>query len=518
MSTHTMSKEPDFFQNLHDELHDGRAWLDRSIVLGYAVLAGLFVVAFTMLSEAAFEGFKHLHKAHPWAVLVWTPALTAGIVWATRRFFPGAAGSGIPQVMSAIDPQVSTAARRHFVSFRLTLGKIGLGAMTMLAGLSAGREGPSVQVAAGVMHGARHWMRAGSGLSDQALLVAGGAAGIAAAFNAPLAGVVFAIEELSKRMDSRNNTVIISAIVVAGLVSISFFGNLTYFGSIAVPRLSWAAFWPGLLVVIVCGLLGGLFARLLAASVEGMPDRFSRWRRNKPIRFAAGAGLAVAVIGMATGGATFGAGAEEVRHMLSGESDVSRLYFILKFLATWITSWSGVPGGIFAPSLSIGAGVGHDVAQIFAGNNSALAPSLIALGMAAYLAAATQAPLTSFIIVMEMINGRSMVLSLMAAAMLASLIARLISRPLYQTLSALMIGAVVKAAAPPPHSDAPGQAASDTAAAASATAPEETASKAAHSSPSAPLEASPQIALFDQEAEAAPSEPRIETKPPPTSG
>lgn len=448
-----MNKEPDFFKHLHDELHDGRAWLDRSIVVGYAVLAGLFVVAFTYLSESAFEWFLHLNKAYPWWVLLWTPALTAFIVWATRRFFPGASGSGIPQVMAAIDPQVNSAARRHFVSFKLTVAKMGLGAMTMLAGLSAGREGPSVQVAAGVMHGARHWLRPGSAMNDHALLVAGGAAGIAAAFNAPLAGVVFAIEELSKRMDSRNNTVIISAIVVAGLISISFFGNLTYFGSIAVPRLSWAAFWPGLVVVVVCGLLGGLFARLLAASIEGLPDRFSRWRHNKPIRFAAAAGLLVAVIGVVTGGATFGAGAEEVRHMLAGESDVSRLYFLLKFVATWVTSWSGVPGGIFAPSLSIGAGVGHDVAQILSGPNSALAPSLIALGMAAYLAAATQAPLTSFIIVMEMINGRSMVLSLMAAAMLASLIARLISRPLYHTLSHLMIGAVVKAAAPPERAE-----------------------------------------------------------------
>jgi H+/Cl- antiporter ClcA len=449
-----MNREPDFFQNLHDELHDGRAWLDRSIVLGYAVLAGLFVVAFTMLSETAFEWFQHLNKAYPWAVLIWTPTLTAGIVWVTRRFFPGSSGSGIPQVMAAIDPQVSTVARRHFISFRLTLAKMGLGAVTMLAGLSAGREGPSVQVAAGVMHGARHWLRPGSAMNDYALLVAGGAAGIAAAFNAPLAGVVFAIEELSKRMDSRNNTVIISAIVVAGLVSISFFGNLTYFGSITVPRLSWAAFWPGLVVVVICGLLGGLFARLLAASIEGLPDRFSRWRHQTPIRFAAGIGLAVAVIGIVTGGATYGAGAEEVRHMLAGESDVTRLYFLLKFVATWITSWSGVPGGIFAPSLSIGAGVGHDVAQIFAGNNSALAPSLIALGMAAYLAAATQAPLTSFIIVMEMIDGRSMVLSLMAASMLASLIARLISRPLYHTLSNLMINAVVKTASPPERAEA----------------------------------------------------------------
>jgi H+/Cl- antiporter ClcA len=233
---------------------------------------------------------------------------------------------------------------------------------------------------------------------------------------------------------------LVIAPLLAGLVSISAFGNLTYFGSIAVPRLGWGAILPGVLVTVICGVLGGLFARLLAASLAGMPDRFSAYRKRFPVRFAAACGLMVAIIGLASGGATFGAGAEEVRNMLAGESDISRLYVLLKFMATWITSWSGVPGGIFAPSLSIGAGVGHDVAQVVAGSNaSALTPALIAMGMAGFLAATTQAPLTSFIIVMEMIDGRPMVLSLMAAAMLASLISRLISRPLYGTLSNLML-------------------------------------------------------------------------------
>jgi H+/Cl- antiporter ClcA len=331
-----------------------------------------------------------------------------------------------------------------------------LGSASLLAGLSAGREGPSVQVAAGVMHDARRWLRPGSAMNDQALLIAGGAAGIAAAFNAPLAGVVFAIEELSKRMDSRTNGVIISAIVLAGLVSISFFGNLTYFGSIAVPRLSWGVFFPGVVVAVLCGVLGGLFSRLLAASIEGMPDRISAYRRAYPVRFAAGIGLAVAVIGMATGGATFGAGADEVKDMLAGNAELSRVYTLLKLVATWLTSWSGVPAGIFAPSLSIGASVGNDVAQLFLGADARrLAPILIALGMASFLAATTQAPLTSFIIVMEMVDGRAMVLSLMAAAMLASLISRLISRPLYPTLSALMINAAQAAAAPAQRMETP---------------------------------------------------------------
>lgn len=435
-----MKGEPDFFQNLQDELSDGRGWLDRTIVLAYAVAAGLCVVIFTLMSETAFEWFHHLHERAPWAVLVWTPALTAFIVWATRRFAPGAAGSGIPQVMTALDPHLPRDMRHRFVSVRLTAAKMLLGSMSLLAGLSAGREGPSVQVAAGVMHNARRWLRPGSGMSDHALLVAGGAAGIAAAFNAPLAGVVFAIEELSRKLESRNSGLIIAAIVLAGLVSVSVFGNLSYFGSVAVPQLGWGALLPGLMVAVVCGVLGGLFARLLAASAAGMPDRFSAFRKRYPVRFAAVCGLVIAVIGLASDGATFGAGAQEVRHMLAGESDASRLYVLLKFVATWLTAWSGVPGGIFAPSLSIGAGIGHDVAQLVAGAQfQTLAPSLIAMGMAGFLAAATQAPLTSFIIVMEMIDGRPMVLSLMAAAMIASLIARLISRPLYSTLSALMM-------------------------------------------------------------------------------
>ena len=448
-------QDPDFFVNVQNELSDLRAWVDRGIVLGYAVLAGLSVVLFTMLSEWAFEWFQHGYAQAPWAVLLWTPLLTATIVWLTRALAPGAAGSGIPQVMAAQAPTLPDDMRHRFVSIKLTVAKVVFSTLGLLAGLSLGREGPSVQVAAGVMHNARHWLRkGGSGLSDHALLVAGGSAGIAAAFNAPLAGVVFAIEELSRKIESRNSGLLIAAIVLAGLMGVSAFGNYSYFGAIRVPALNWSAFLPGLLVAVLCGALGGLFSRLLVASLTGGQDRFSRLRQRFPIRFAAAGGLVVAIIGLVTGGATFGAGGEEVRHMLAGESDASQLYALLKLVATWVTTWCGVPGGIFAPSLSIGAGIGHDVAQLtMGGAQSNLTPLLIAMGMAGFLAAVTQAPLTSFIIVMEMIDGRSLVLTLMASAMVASLISRMISRPLYATLAEHLLKGVVPAAPPPGPSD-----------------------------------------------------------------
>ncbi|MFZ4289129.1 chloride channel protein [Variovorax sp. HJSM1_2] len=432
-----MHREPDFLQNLRSELSNGRVWLDRAIVLAYAVLAGLLVVGFTLLSDWTFGHFEVLFHRFSWAVLLWTPAITVGVVWATRRFFPGAGGSGIPHVIAALDPHLPAAERSRFVSLPLSIAKIGLSSLGLLAGLSIGREGPSVQVAAGVMQHAQRWLRPGSGITAHALLVAGGAAGIAAAFNAPLAGVVFAIEELSRKLESRSSGLIITAIVLAGLVAVSTFGNVTYFGVIKVPHLGWDALAPGLVVALVCGGLGGLFARLMTASLTGSsPDRISRWRSRHPYRFAAAGGLVIAIIGLVTGGATFGAGSHAVHDMLEGDFNAPAFYVTLKLVATWLTAWCGVPGGIFAPSLSIGAGIGHNVAAVFGGD---ITPALIAMGMAGFLAAVTQAPLTSFIIVMEMVDGHAMVLSLMSAAMLASLVSRMLCRPLYETLAEHMV-------------------------------------------------------------------------------
>ncbi|MEJ8810629.1 chloride channel protein [Variovorax ureilyticus] len=427
-----MNAEPDFLANLRTELSSWRLWVDRAIVLGYALLAGLFVVAFTLAANWAFGLFEALYSRHAWAVLVWTPVLTAGIVWATRRWFPGSAGSGIPQVKAALHSEFPAGRRGSLVSLRLTLAKMALGAASFAAGLSVGREGPSVQVAAGVMQHARRWLSPGSSVDMRALLVAGGAAGIAAAFNAPLAGVVFAIEELTGRLEARASGVILTAIVLAGLVAVSAFGNLSYFGVIRVPRLGWDLVGPGLTVALGAGVAGGLFSRLMIASLTGSPQRLNTLRARWPVRFAAVGGLVVAVLGLVSGGVTFGAGSEAVKQMLAGHDELTPLFTLLKFIATWITAWCGVPGGIFAPSLSIGAGIGETVARFATPD---MGPALIAMGMAGFLAAVTQAPLTAFIIVMEMVDGHSMVLSLMACAMLASLVSRMISRPLYEALA-----------------------------------------------------------------------------------
>lgn len=432
-----MKFESPVFSAIQQELYDWRLWAGRAVVLAFAALAGLTVVAFTWMTEQAFEHFVSFEKAFWWGPMLWIPASTAAIVWLTRRYAPGAAGSGIPQVMAALTPEVSRADRSLFVSIRLTVAKMLLTSWGMLAGLSLGREGPSVQIAAGVMHHARRWLPQRSQISDHGLMMAGGAAGIAAAFNTPLGGVMFAIEELSRRPEQRSSGLLLAAIVLGGLMGVSVYGNASYFGVIRIENFSIALLLPGLLVAVCCGLAGGLFARLLVMSLAGRSgDWFSRVRTHAPVRFAAACGLAVAVLGLVSHGDTFGSGYEHTRAMLEGSGDAAPFYVLLKFIATWITAWAGVPAGIFAPSLAIGGALGNDIAQLTAYAN---APTLIALGMAGFLAAVTRAPLTAFIIVMEMVDGHALVLSLMATTLVASGVSRLISPPLYTSLAELQL-------------------------------------------------------------------------------
>lgn len=436
----TREIEPAFWDNLQNELLTWHQWRDRAVVMLCAAATGLLVVGFTLLSEAANHGHEWLRSRGtwaPWLMLLWTPLLTVGLLWWMRRFVPGAGGSGIPQVVRALEDDLQPEQRGALVSLRIALHKIALVSGGMLAGLSIGREGPTVQVGAGIMDTARRWLSPRTGIDAHDLMVAGAAAGIAAAFNTPLGGIVFALEQLSRRRGISHSSLVIAAIVLAGMVAVAVFGNETYFGRLSVQQMSWDLLAPGLVVALVAGLSGGLFARLLIVSTRGLPDRFSHWRRQHPFRFAAGCGFAVALIGMVTGGATAGAGYAPTRALLEGEGDLPGVYTLLKFCASWLSAWSGVPAGMFAPSLSIGAGIGNDVA-LLAGVDKEAAIPLIALGMVGFLAATTGGPITAFIIVMEMVSGQAMVLSLMACALLSSGVARLVTEPMYQALADML--------------------------------------------------------------------------------
>ncbi|WP_085318157.1 chloride channel protein [Derxia lacustris] len=413
-----------------------RAWWR----FGLLWLAGLGVggaaVLFARLADAAFEGFRHAQAWGGWVPFVLSPAVGAGVVWATRRYSAGAEGSGIPQVIAALDsPSAATAAR--LLDWRVLLGKIGLGCGALLGGFSAGREGPSVQVGAAVAWKVLQ-LRAAAGSGGVSMgamrhfVAAGGAAGVAAAFNAPLAGVVFAIEELARSFEHRTNGATIAAVILAGVVALGFQGNYVYFGRISAGDPGLEMLLPVAIAAGLCGVAGGGFSWLLLHSARWMPARLLALRLERPVLFAALCGLALALLGALAGGSVFGSGYHEARALLAGEAGAGWIYAPAKLLANLVSFLSGVPGGLFAPSLAVGAGIGAELSALFPG----LGPGALgALCMVAFLAAVTQSPMTAFVIVMEMIDNHGMVLSLMAAAALATAVSRLFGPPLYPALA-----------------------------------------------------------------------------------
>lgn len=410
-----------------------RTWQGRAVIWGGALLAALLIVGFAMLVEHAIVLFEQARQASPWLPLLLTPTGGMLIVWLTRRYFAGAEGSGIPQVMAALHHHQDQAHVGKLVSLRIAAGKVLMGVLGLGVGFSSGREGPSIQIGASVMHAMRAWLPTRFPVRPYDLILAGGAAGIAAAFNTPLAGIVFAIEELGRKFEARTNGVLLSAIILAGITSIALQGNYTYFGRISIPVADSRLALPILLCGVVCGLAGGVFSRAMLAGMRPWPGWLGRMRACRPVWFAGACGLLVAVLGYVSDGAAHGSGYGATQQALAGTLPLAPFYALEKMLATLLSYFSGIPGGVFAPSLAIGAGLGQDLASLGLGQVSS--STWIALSMAAFLAAVTQAPITAFVIVMEMIDGHALVVSLIASAFIASLVSRSLCPPLYHTLA-----------------------------------------------------------------------------------
>ncbi len=401
-----------------------RLWLRRAVFWAGAVAVSLAAIAFAALADAAANLFARMAGGSPWLVLMVAPLGLVVSVIMTRRLFPGAQGSGIPQVIAAIhlsDPAVIA----RVLSPRIAAGKVMLTLLGLLSGASIGREGPTVQVGATIMHAMGRLLRLPRPDLERALVLAGGAAGVSAAFNTPLAGIVFAIEELSHSFEVRASGTVLTAVIISGVCTLALVGNYTYFGSTAAS----VDLGSGWLAVVACGagggLLGGLFSTLLIGAASGLPGRAGAWLAAHPIIFAALCGLVVALLGLVSGGATYGTGYRQASSLVSGAGDLPWWFFVAKLGATVASYLSGIPGGIFAPSLAIGAGFGHALAVVMPG---APVGALVLLGMVGYFAGVVQAPITATIIVMEMTENQHLTIPLLATSMLAYATSRLVCR------------------------------------------------------------------------------------------
>jgi H+/Cl- antiporter ClcA len=409
-----------------------RQWLRRLVFWVGAVLVAVVAIVFAAAANEAVALFLTVSRPHRWLPYVLSPVGLVASLMLTRKVFPGAQGSGIPQTIAAIH-MTDQAAIARTLSLKIAVGKIGLTLLGLACGASIGREGPTVQIGAAIMHACGHLLRLPRLELTRALVLAGGAAGIAAAFNTPLAGIVFAIEELSHSFEARTSGTVLTAVIVAGATTLALVGNYTYFGSTS-AELTVSTGWVAVLMCSAAGgLLGRLFSSALVVASRGLPGAIGTFVVRYPVLFAALCGLALAVLGSLSGGETFGTGYAQAKELVEGRVHLPAAFAVLKWLATVVSYISGIPGGIFAPSLAVGAGIGATLAQFVP---AAPAGAVVLLGMAAYFSGVVQAPITATVIVMEMTDNQHIIVPLMATAFLSFGVSRLVCRrPLYGALA-----------------------------------------------------------------------------------
>ncbi|MGR8978730.1 MAG: chloride channel protein [Gammaproteobacteria bacterium] len=403
-------------------------WKQRLVFWLGAILVGLVIVEMTLLSEWAARAYRKVSILYPWFQFFIPPVGIGFTAWITAYFFPGSERSGIPQVKTALETAGNLEARKKLISLKIAVGKLLLPIMGLLSGATVGFGGPAIHIGASIMLSLGKIVKFPPHYMERGLIMAGSAAGFAAMFSTPLAGIMFAIEEMGRTLEERISSLVLTAIIFSGVTAYALLKTHIYLdeGTLSMP---YGKNWLSIpLCAIAGGLLGGLFSKIIILGG----------------RFLNRSGLSIAVIAILCGafitllnyfshGATVGTGYQQIKAILHSVEPFDPAYPFLKMLATCATFFSGIPSGIFVPSIATGAGLGVDLANWFP-----IAPVsvMVLLTMTAYFSGTLQSPLTSFVIVMEMTDSHGILIPLMATAFLASGTSRLINPvPLYSALS-----------------------------------------------------------------------------------
>ncbi|MBV8047338.1 MAG: chloride channel protein [Paludibacterium sp.] len=400
------------------------SWRRQSPIWLAAVLIGCSAYVFGTGSRWSHTLFEAAYANSPYWALLITPCGLGLSVFLLNRYFAGLLGGGIPQAIASLHPG-TLVLRERVLTLKAAFGQVLLTLIGISSGATFGYEGPIVQVGAAIKYSLNRSAAIKNEGTSRSLILAGAAASVAAAFNAPLAGIVFAIEEMGHAFDQRATSTILLSVIIAGLTALSLQGNYNYFGITSVT-LDLRQGWIALPVCgIAGGLIGGFTAKIMLKLAASLPTPLQRLRQKNPVLFAAACGLLIAVIGILAGGITFGTGYWRAREIILQGGDGLEGYGALKWLTFLISFVSGAPGGTLAPALAVGAGIGLNLASLMPDLPQT---AVILLCMVAFFSGMTRAPMTGFVIVMEISDSSSMIIPLMASALIAANLSRLISR------------------------------------------------------------------------------------------
>jgi H+/Cl- antiporter ClcA len=392
-----------------------------------SLLTGLIAVGYTKAfaySESLLQKILHWHS---WFIFIMSPVCFFLAWLIVQVFSKNARGSGIPQVMAAIELSTPKYENKidKLLSFRILLTKIASSLMMVLGGGAIGREGPTIQIAGSIFRITNKWMpQSWPKLSKQSFILTGAAAGLAAAFNTPLGGIVFAMEELAKIHVRFFRTALFSAVIIAGLTAQGLLGPYLYLGYPNVNNLQFTIFFGVAVTAIIAGMAGSLTGKGIL--------KLMNWKRNfsrtKTIAFIFIAGVSIASIAFFLNGEILGSGKTLMNNTLFTDNKYTPWHtMLLRMLGSILCFNTGAAGGVFAPALAAGASIGSYAASLshMLGGNANI---LILSGMVGFLTGITRTPFTSAILVLEMTDRHSVIFHLMIAALLSNIAALIIDK------------------------------------------------------------------------------------------
>lgn len=393
-----------------------------------SIITGLFAIVYAKAFDLAEALTMSIFHYKSWLLFILSPICFIGSWWVVKKFAPYSRGSGVPQVMAAIELESSRkkSGTDKLLSIPILIIKVISSIIFVIGGGVIGREGPTIQVAGSVFSKINEllpdwWPKT----SKRNMIMTGAAAGLAAAFNAPLGGIMFAIEELTETHMGFFKTSVLSGVIIAGMVAQTVQGSYLYLGFPVVSNLSHYALFYVAIVAVLAGLLGSGMSKIIL--------RIFQWKakfksNRQDILYLLGCSLILASLGFFINVGALGSGKHLLASTLFTTQKYSKWYMpILRIIGPMLSFTTGASGGIFAPGLSAGGSIG----SVLAGWMQ-LSPTdtnlLILSGMVAFLTGITRTPFTSAVLVLEMTDGHSLILELMMAGIISNLVSLLVDR------------------------------------------------------------------------------------------